>query len=146
VRWSGQDRTTTVTSESRLTAQIPVTDLVVGAVYAVSVYNPPPGGGLSDPRPFTVTNPIPTITSIAPATTTVNGPSFTLTVDGVGFIMSSQVWFGGVPKATSYIQSSRLRATIPTDDITGTGTVTVTVMSPTPGGGRSNEKVFTVVP
>lgn len=54
VRWSGKDRTTTFVSASRLTASIPAEDVAAEGDFAVSVFSPAPGGGLSGELTFEV--------------------------------------------------------------------------------------------
>lgn len=46
VRWNGQDRATTYVSATQLRAALTAADAAAGS-YAVTVYNPPPGGGVS---------------------------------------------------------------------------------------------------
>jgi hypothetical protein len=48
VRWNGADRPTTYVSGTRLTAQIPATDVLVAGSGRVTVFNPAPGGGTSN--------------------------------------------------------------------------------------------------
>ncbi|MDW8206356.1 MAG: M12 family metallo-peptidase, partial [Chloroherpetonaceae bacterium] len=54
VRWNGSDRPTTFVSSTRLTANIPASDLATPGTYNITVFNPAPGGGTSVARPFTV--------------------------------------------------------------------------------------------
>jgi len=55
VRWNGSDRPTTVFDASDAQAQIPASDIVATGTPAVTVFNPAPGGGSSNPSTFTVT-------------------------------------------------------------------------------------------
>ncbi|KKP43137.1 MAG: Cell surface receptor IPT/TIG domain protein [Parcubacteria group bacterium GW2011_GWA2_33_14] len=91
-------------------------------------------------------NPIPVINSISPSAKTAGGLSFTLTVNGAGFISSSVVNFNASPRTTTYVSSTRLTATITSTDITAVGNYPITVTSPGPGGGTSNAKTLTVTP
>jgi immune inhibitor A len=59
VRWNGMDRTTYYTNSTKLQALIPASDMialgsVVGNHADVTVFNPQPGGGESDPRQFVI--------------------------------------------------------------------------------------------
>ncbi|MCS7291136.1 MAG: IPT/TIG domain-containing protein, partial [Roseiflexus sp.] len=79
--------------------------------------------------------PTPQITSLNPAEATVGGGNFTLTVNGSGFIDGtgsdrSVVYWNGSPRATTYISSTQLTATILASDIATTGTANVTVVNP----------------
>lgn len=53
VRWNGADRPTRYVSGSELTAAIPASDMTAAGTAQVTVFNPLPGGGTSDARPFT---------------------------------------------------------------------------------------------
>jgi YVTN family beta-propeller protein len=58
VRWNGSDRPTTLDPNSQnmiLTAQIPASDIASAGTAAVTVFNPPPGGGTSNTSTFTIT-------------------------------------------------------------------------------------------
>lgn len=92
----------------------------------------------------TVTNPIPTITSISPASKNVGDGAFTMTVNGTNFVSGSVVWFNGSSRTTTYVSATQLTATIPASDMTAAGTFNITVVNPTPGGGTSNAQAFTV--
>jgi YVTN family beta-propeller protein len=54
VRWNGQDRVTTFISATELRAQILASDILTAGQYAVTVFSPAPGGGLSNAINFTV--------------------------------------------------------------------------------------------
>jgi hypothetical protein len=49
VRWNGSDRRTTVVSASELRAEIPASDAAQATRARVTVWSPPPGGGVSEP-------------------------------------------------------------------------------------------------
>ncbi|MGH9937469.1 MAG: IPT/TIG domain-containing protein, partial [Blastocatellia bacterium] len=53
-RWNGADRTTTFVSNTQLTAAIPATDIAAAGAASVTVFNPAPGGGVSNAMSFTV--------------------------------------------------------------------------------------------
>jgi hypothetical protein len=59
VRWDGADRATTFLSSSKLTAQIGAADINAAGTHNVTVFNPAPGGGLSNVLTFTVNDPLP---------------------------------------------------------------------------------------
>ena len=89
-------------------------------------------------------NPKPAITSLVPPSATHGSAGFTLTVNGTGFIGSSVVDWNGSPRATTYVSSIEVTATINAADIAKAGTFKVTVTNPAPGGGASAAKTFTV--
>jgi C1A family cysteine protease len=149
VRWNGADRTTTYVSASQLTAAILASDIATQGTASVTVFNPTPGGGTSSAQTFTINpanNPVPTLTTISPSSATAGGPAFTLTVTGSNFISSSKVRWNGADRTTTYYSSTQLTAAIPASDIAAAGTASVTVFNPTPGGGTSTAKTFTINP
>jgi hypothetical protein len=145
VRWNGSARTTTYVSATKLTAAISAADIAAGGtIIPVTVLNPAPGGGTSNAVNFTVNNPIPTLTSLSPSSATHGGAAFTLTVNGTNFNNHSVVRWNGVALTTTYVSATKLTAAVPAADIATAGTKSVTVFNPTPGGGTSNVKSFTV--
>ncbi len=108
--------------------------------------------------PVETDNPLPTVTDISPASKTAHLPTFTLTVNGSGFVSSSKIVFNGEEKSTTYENSTQLSCSIAPDDIPaststqaahmrGNGddtTVSVLVRSPSPGGGDSSAVDFTI--
>jgi hypothetical protein len=144
VLWNGANLVTTFVSAAKVTATVPVTDIAAGGTASVSVSNPSPGGGASNALTFTIDNPVPTITSMQPASATHGGAAFALTVRGTGFQTNSTVLWNGSPRATTYVHSVQLTASITAADIAAAGTASVTVTTPAPGGGTSAPATFTI--
>jgi hypothetical protein len=88
----------------------------------------------------TLPNPVPLLYPIVPATAAPGGPAFTLTVTGAGFVSGSAVYWNGSVRTTTFVNSSKLTASIPASDIASAGAATITVFSPGPGGGASNSQ------
>jgi hypothetical protein len=99
------------------------------------------GGGSVTPQ-----NPMPGITSISPLSAFTGSRAITMNVSGSGFISSSVVRWNGSDRTTSYVSSSRLTVSIPPADLASSGTASVTIFNPSPGGGTSAARVFTIVP
>jgi hypothetical protein len=149
VRWNGANRTTTFVSASQLQAQISAADVASAGNVPVTVFNPSPGGGVSNAVTFNVTvpnNPVPATSSLSPTSTTAGSGSFTLTVNGSGFIAASQVRWNGANRTTTFVSSTQIRAAITSSDVSTSGTALVTVFNPTPGGGTSGSQVFSITP
>jgi len=144
VRFGGQDRATSFVSSTQLTAQLLAADLATPVTVQITVFNPPPDGGLSDTRLFTVTNPAPQVTALNPATVPAGGAAFNLTVTGSGFTSSSVVRVNGQDRATSFVSSTQLTAAIPSSDVAAPGTIAVSVFNSGPGGAASNSVNLTV--
>lgn len=58
VRFAGSDRVTTYISSTQLTVVILTSDLTSAGTFAITVFNPTPGGGLSNAQTFTVVSAI----------------------------------------------------------------------------------------
>ncbi len=144
VDWNGAPASTTHISKTKLTAQITAGDIATPGTAKITVTNPAPGGGASAPRTFTIVNPVPSLISISPTSATAGGASFNLTVNGSNFVARSAVEWNGVKQVTKFVSSTQVTATITPADIKTAGTAQVTVFNPTPGGGTSNAKTFTI--
>ena len=145
IQWNRNSRTTTFVSSTQLTATIPAGDVAVVGNVQISVLNPPPGGGSSNSLLFSIVNPAPVISSLAPSSANAGGPAFALTITGSNFIPGSVVRWNGSARPT-LVTATQLTAAIPATDIVNVGTVQVTVFNPAPGGGLSNALAFNVLP
>src|SRR5262245_49312297 len=147
VRWKGADRPTTYLSSGQLTAAIAAADIAAVGPAAVTVFNPAPGGGISNTLTFTVTvpdNPVPIASTLSPARAPPAAAAFTLTVTGSNFVAGSVVRWKGADRPTTYQSAGQLTAAIGAADIATAGPAAVTVFNPTPGGGTSSALTFTV--
>ena len=92
-------------------------------------------------------NPVPLINQpLVPDAVAPGGQSFTLTVNGTGFVPGSVVQWNGTALATTYVSSAELTAVVPASDIASAGTASITVASPQTGA-ISNVALFpTTVP
>ena len=143
VRLDGVDQATTFVNSMILQAMLSAEQLVAGN-YLVTVFNPPPGGGMSTPLAFFVINPAPTVTSLSPNSATAGDPGGTVTVTGGGFVNGSTVLFDGVAQPTTFVSGTTLEAPVPATQLAAPGTFTVTVFNPAPGGGVSNGLPFVI--
>jgi hypothetical protein len=185
VTWNGKKLNTMVALDTTKTVVLGVTATVPAALVAkpgtatVITQNPFSGAGnngLSNPVTFIINpppNPIPTLTSIAPASMAACGSScmnFTLDLQGTNFITSStdatqvsQVhWTAGATQTTlvtTSVTATDIKATVPGSLISTAGTAMLTVFNPpapqiTPpggvpnpsagGGGTSTAQTFTI--
>src|SRR5258708_39961265 len=137
VQWKGAARTTTFVSATQLTAAITAADIAAAGTAPVTVVTPPPGGGTSVARAFSINNPAPTLSGLAPGSAFAGGLAFTLTVNGANFLSGSTVRWNGSTRTTTFVSATQLTAAITAADIATAGTPQVTVVTPTPGGGTS---------
>ena len=94
---------------------------------------------------FAQQNPVPLVNqSLTPASVAPGGPSFTLIVNGSGFVSGAAVQWNGRSRNTTFVSSTQVTAVIRNPDIATAGTATIRVKNPTPGGGVSNGVFFPV--
>src|SRR5207244_2502788 len=89
VRWNGADRLTTFINPNRLTIDVAASDVATPGAVVITVFNPAPGGGLSNGLTFTLTqppNPVPSVASLNPSSAIAGSGAFTLTVNGTNFV------------------------------------------------------------
>ena len=141
VNFNGTPRATTFNSASQLTAAILAADIATAGSASITVTNPAPGGGTSTAATLAINNPFPTVTTLSPTSGLAGGASFTLAVNGTGFVSNSVVNFNHIARATSFTNSTQLTAAILASDIATSGADLVTVTDPTPGGGTSTNNV-----
>jgi Tol biopolymer transport system component len=147
VRWNGADRVTTFVSKNQIQATVPASEVAAIGTASITVFNPAPGGGASNSFDFSIENPRPLVTSISPDSAVAGEPSFTLTVNGTGFLPGSVVIWTNTELLTTFISSTRLSATTRCADLANGVPPFIIVSNPPPGGGFSPTDVpFTVLP
>ena len=155
VNFAGSAPVTTFVDSTQLTAAIPASSIASTDTLAVTVTNPAPGGGTSNPMNFTITsgvNLVPTTSSLYPSCAPageqlVDSVDNQLTVVGENFVADSVVRWNGSDRPTASNGSiDGLIAQISANDIAAAGTAVVTVFNPPPGGGSSNSLTFTITP
>jgi 6-phosphogluconolactonase len=146
VNFAGTSLTTTYVSATQLTAAIPASSIVSAGTPAVTVINPAPGGGSSNPIDFTVlaAGAVPAISIIFPSCAPAGEP-VQLTVVGTNFETGSVVRWNGSDRPTSGNGSiNAVVAQISASDVAMAGTAVVTVFNPGNGGGSSGPSTFTI--
>jgi hypothetical protein len=148
VNWNGAALATTYHTATTLTASVPAADITSVGSASVTVFNPAPGGGTSNPVTFAIdaSYPLPSIAALTPPSEMAGGSAFTLRVSGSGFMTASIVNWNGAALATTFVGATTLTASVPAADITSIGSASVTVFNPAPGGGTSNAEIFTISP
>lgn len=140
VKWGGTNRATTFISSSAVSAEISANDLAVPMTVQITVSNP--GTENSNALEFLVDNPLPTLTSLAPAGADAGNPGFTLSAIGSHFVSGAVVVWDGNDRPTTYVNDTRVQAIIGTADLSAVRTVQVSVRNP--DGGVSNALGFVV--
>jgi hypothetical protein len=147
VRLGTLELSTTLVDRTRVTATIPASELDTARSYSISVFNPAPGGGVSNTSAFIVANPVPTLASIAPPSGS-RLQTLDVVFTGTNFVPNvTEVDFGGsdiVVNSTVVNSGTTLTANITVQASATMGPRDVTVNNPTPGGGTSEKRTFTV--
>ncbi len=133
----GAPALTTVTDASHASAALTTSQVATAHTFQVTVANPAPGGGTSAPLPFSVNDPVPTVTSVSPAAVLVGASDTTVTFTGTGFVSGSTALAGSASLATTFISATSLTAVIPASALGAPGSLALVVTSPAPGGGTS---------
>ena len=144
VRWNGAALPTTFVNGARLTAQVGAGQLAAAGKANVTVANP--GSLISNAAAFTVLNPASTITSLSPGSKPAEGPAFTLTVKGAGFVNGATVYWKGAALPTTFISGTEVRGQVAAGLIAQGGSASIIVRNPEPNAGASNVTTFTVTP
>lgn len=144
---NGSIRATAFGGVTTLGVAISAADIANAGTVPVTVINPPPDGGTSNPVSLKVTNPVPSLGSLSPAVAQAGTTTPTaLTVTGTGFVTNSTMMINGAPHATVFGNAATLQTTLTAADLAAGGVDQVQVFSPGPGGGTSNPLTFAVDP
>lgn len=144
VLFNGTALTTTFVNQGELRAQVPAASLTAAGDFPVAVANPPPGGGVSAPVAFRVQYPVPQATSLSPSSASAGSGPTEVIVTGVGFFVTTQITFDNAPAATTYVDSTHVKATLTASQLATAGSIAVRVVNPMPGGGTSSALAFEV--
>jgi len=91
-----------------------------------------------------LSNPAPTLTSLAPASVQAGSAAFTLTVNGKNFVPATRVQWNGADRPTLFVNSGKLQVQVSAADVASAGAANVAVVNPALGGGTSNGLSFTI--
>ena len=97
-------------------------------------------GGQTPPQ----SNPVPTIATISPSSTTAGSPDTIVTLTGPGFISATSIKVDGTAVTSTLVSSTQIQITISAQQETVGITHSVTASNPSPGGGTSAPVNFTV--
>ena len=147
------NRSTSFINSTALQVNLTTADLATAGTLPIAVTNPaapppaPPNGGTSNVFSYSIDNPFPVITVVAPISVAAGGTTApTLTLTGTGFNATSVIEINGGPRTTTFVNSTSLTTVLTLGDIAAGGVDQVQVFNSTPGGGTSNIAVFAVNP
>jgi hypothetical protein len=145
VRWNGVDRLTVPVSRWEVTATISPGEMSSPGNATVSVFNPTPGGGLSNSLTFRVSDRGPLISRTDPGVITVGSGSTIVTVTGSNFQPGATAQWNGNQRGSSVSSSTSLSVTLTSTDLAVASVGEITVTNPG-ASGISNAMKIAVVP
>ena len=134
VLWRGLTFTPSAFTTTTLQTTIPASELTAGKSVSVTVFDTA-RGLLSNGRPFTVNNPLPTVITSRPTSVRLGTFQFIVPVDiiGTNFVPTSVVSTDNSSLKTDFVNAQELRVNVPAS----TTRIRLFVTNPAPGGGKS---------
>jgi hypothetical protein len=142
VRWDQTPLTTTYVSGRELRAEVPDELLKTGGVHAVTVATPAPGGGTSAAQNVTVNFPAPVLSSLSVDSSSLDRQGVTVIATGTGFTPETRVVWNGQELATTWRSGTEVSFS---PVMSAAGVFQVAVRNPSPGGGTSAGRSFSVL-
>jgi trimeric autotransporter adhesin len=134
VQVNGTSRAATYVNAGTLTFVATVADQATAGTLAVTVTNPPPGGGTSPAANLSVGTSGPVIRSITPNPLYVGSADTSITISGSGLSASTTVQWNGTPLVVDGYSFSAygalVTAIVPAADLAAPATASVTVNTP----------------
>jgi len=130
---------TAFVSAATLTAVLPPSALTLAFQSTIQVFDTV-GEISSRGVPFTIGQP-PVIASLSPDSATTGAPGFALAVGGSRFLSGAVVQWNGVPLPTTFVNGTRLTASVAAALIASQGSAGISVTVP---GGLSNTVAFAI--
>jgi hypothetical protein len=93
-----------------------------------------------------IANPVPVLSSIAPANAVVGTPPPVMILNGSKFVSGSQVRVDGMVRPTTFVSSTQLTMNLTAGDVATMGARWLSVFSAAPGGGTSAAIGLNVIP
>ena len=136
IRFNGKDLTTTFTNATTLSANISASDLATAGNFPVTVFNPLPGGGISNAINFTVNAAVPTpmLTGLGVATVSA-GTGGTLDLIGSNFVSSTIGYINDKAAPTTFVSSTKLTIAYTAADVSCAAVIKINIQNSPAGGG-----------
>ncbi|MFZ3090030.1 MAG: hypothetical protein WA240_05320, partial [Nitrospirota bacterium] len=128
-----------------LEVEIPQAMLNTTGTYQVTITNPPPEGGASNPYIIEVINPVPQLSVLMPLEVMAGTPELTLTIYGSGFFNETILYINGKQRPYIPINQNKLQVKLTAEDLEYGISIEITASNPSPGGGLSRPAIFTVL-
>ena len=130
--YSGIPLTTTFISSTKLTAEVPASDLTSENTDGVYVTNP--GSLSSNTVNFYVVGLDPSVSGVTPIDAVAGSTPGVVTVNGYNFASGATILWNGRPVSTTFVNSGQLTFTPTKSQLAAPRIVPLAVSNPTPGG------------
>jgi hypothetical protein len=137
VQVGGVSDVTNYVSSIQVTTTVTAAQLASGAQLSVVAWNGSAGSGSGTATNLEVTNPVPAITQLTPATLATGTASLTVAVTGTGFVPTTVIDVNGSARTTTYVSATQVNVALTTADVASAGSLSLTAVNTTPGGGTS---------
>lgn len=147
VRWNDETLTPNpaTRTRTRMEVTVPANLSLTAGTASITVENPEPRGGSSNARSFTIGEAgALLINTIAPATASVGGAAFDLTITGEQFLDGATVLWNTTELTPSLVSSTEIVVNIPSELLANAGVASIAVVNPEPDGRTSNIVQFTI--
>lgn len=150
VAFNGTPQPTTFVNSTTLTAVVNLSNPALIGNVQVTVETPPPGGGMTRAATLSIQYPVPSLTSISPASMPAGSGATQVTLQGTGLTAASSVQVNGsdasgVSTVIFYPYGGiSLVFTLPAADFASVGNITITASNP--GTAASNVLTLSVIP
>ena len=115
-------------------------------IYPVTVTNPIPSGGISNSSAFTVQNTAPSISTIDPSQAMAGTQGLIVNVFGAGFTDDTTVYINSIARNYTPVSRTKLQVTLTAEDLKIPGLIEIKAYNSSPGGGYSNNAIFSIKP
>jgi hypothetical protein len=137
IQLSGASVQTTYISSTEIRATIPASQLQKGMILKLAVMDGTQVVAADAGNNVQVSNPVPTVSTLAPSSVLVGSPAGTVTVTGANFVSGITLAVNGSPRTTTYVSDTQLTANLSADDFLSAAPLLLNAVNPQPGGGAS---------
>jgi len=130
ILWNGSELPTSFVNATTVRAIVSPEQIATLGVRIVQVWNPSPGGGVSNGLNFVVGYAAPVLGSLSPGSVPAGSANFTLTVNGSGFASGSTVQWDGRNLNTTFVNASQLLVQVTSGAVAEAKSALVQVVNP----------------
>jgi hypothetical protein len=130
---------------TQVTATISASQLASGSQLSIIALNGTASSGSSQAVNLQVTNPVPTITQLSPATLAAGMTSPVLSLTGTGYVPATVVNVNGSARTTTFVSGTQVNVALTAADVATAGSLALTAVNPAPGGGTSASSTAAIV-